>query len=129
MGARRHDVGLVPAFSVDGHPRFGRWVPPVPPSPDGHEHVEEVPAAIGEEVLVAGWVLLIGAGGEDAVADERIEAVGEDVAGDVEVAAEVLEAADAEEGVPHDEQRPAVPDVASFLAAASPARAGGRQVG
>ncbi len=47
---------------------------------------------------------------EDSFVDKAIEPIGEDVACDAEAVVELVEAAQAEEGVPDDQQRPALAD-------------------
>ena len=84
--------------------------PAVAPAHEGDEGGGEVAALGGEPVLVADRALLVGDPLEDAGVDQLVEAVGEDVAGDAEVVAEVAEAADAPERVAQDQQRPPVAD-------------------
>ena len=69
----------------------------------------QLEALVGQAVLVALGAILVEAALQNPVADEGLEAGGEDVAGDPEPALEVLEAADAEEGVAQDEERPPLP--------------------
>lgn len=75
----------------------------VAPLEEGDEDGVELQALNGEAVLVAVRPFLVAVAAEDAVFDERLEAVGEDVAGDRQAGGEVLEATDAVEGVAEDE--------------------------
>ncbi len=70
----------------------------------------EVAPLLGEAVLEARRAILVAHALEDAVRDELPQPIGQAVARDAEIALEVLEAADAEERVAQDEQRPAVAD-------------------
>jgi hypothetical protein len=73
------------------------------PLAQGDDDGEQVPALVGEDVLVAG-AALVGAQLHDADGDERAQPVDEDVPGDAEAALEVAESADPVEGVAHDQQ-------------------------
>jgi len=80
------------------------------PSNEGDEHRRERDAGLGEPVLVADWVPLIGNLGHHPVLDEAAEPRGEDRAGDAEVVAEVVESANTAKPSADDEDRPAIAD-------------------
>src|SRR4029453_19055632 len=82
----------------------------VPPLPQTAEGDVEVAALGGESVLVAGRSLAVGDALEHALADEPVQPVGEDVAGDPQALLELVEAANPEEHVADDQQRPALAD-------------------
>ena len=75
----------------------------------GHDRPQGA-ALVGEEVVVAAAAFVVGATLEDPGGDEGVESDREDVAGDPEALDEVLEAADAEERVAQDQQRPPLAD-------------------
>jgi hypothetical protein len=79
--------------------------PAVAPGGDGEEDVAELPAFVREEVVVADGLVGVWAAFDDAVVEEMVEPLGEDLAGDAEVALELVEAADADEEVSKDERR------------------------
>src|SRR5262249_34951869 len=62
------------------------------------------------DVVVARGPLLVGLAAQQARLDERVEALGEHGARHVQPRLEVVEAADAEQGVAQDQQRPALAD-------------------
>ena len=101
----------LPALLVDQlHGRgVGHAGPLVAPLHERDEDRVQLEALVGQAVLVALGAILVEAALQDSVADEGLEAGGEDVAGDPEPALEVLEAADAEEGVAQDEEGPPLP--------------------
>jgi hypothetical protein len=78
----------------------------------GGEDGVQVSAHVGEAVLeafaLAGFA--VGDFGENASFDELVETGGEDVAGDAEVALEVVETAETAEDVSEHEERPPVAD-------------------
>jgi hypothetical protein len=78
--------------------------PRVTPLSHGGDDWPQVTPLVSEAVLVAGRMLLVGDPGEDALVDEPGEPLVEDAAGDPEAGLEVVEAANAEEGVAQDEQ-------------------------
>ena len=100
---------------VDCHSLGVRVLPLVTELPEGHEHVEQVAALLGEPILVAGRMILIGDGLQYVVVDQLVQPVGEHVAGDLEVGLEVVEPAYAEEGISQDEKGPAVTDYVDRL--------------
>src|SRR5206468_9365665 len=83
---------------------------PVAPLPQAGQREVEVAALLGQPVLVALGPLAVADPLEDACVDQPIEPVGEDVAGDPEALLELLEPAQAEEGVADDQERPALAD-------------------
>jgi hypothetical protein len=100
-----HDLGDVAAGGVkdlDGWAVGGG--PRVTPLSHGGDDWPQVTPLVSEAVLVAGRMLLVGDPGEDALVDESGEPLVEDAAGDPEAGLEVVEAANAEEGVAQDEQ-------------------------
>src|SRR3989440_12550152 len=105
-----HHVGLaaLPAALVDQLHRDGLAdaCPLVAPLHQRDEDRMELEALVGQAVLEALGPLLVAPALEDAVAHQRLEPGGEHVAGDAEAALEVLETADAEEGIPQHEERP-----------------------
>ncbi len=74
------------------------------------EHRPQVQALFGQAVLVSKGVFLVRNPAQDAVLDERVEAVGQNVASRAGAPLEILEAARAHERVADDEQRPALAD-------------------
>jgi hypothetical protein len=72
----------------------------------GGEYWPQVPALVGEPVVVSRWVLAVGDLGEHPGLDEAGQALAEHVARDPESLLEVVEAGHAEEGVAEDQQRP-----------------------
>lgn len=110
VGASGHHVGGVPAVFVDGDAGDVRVFPFVAEPPHCEEDVEEIPALVGEPVLMARWVVLVGDCLQDAVGDQLLQPVRKDVAGDLQVALEVVEAADAKEDVADDQQCPSIAD-------------------
>jgi hypothetical protein len=86
----------------------GRRVVAVAPLHERDDRRPEVDALLAEAVLEALGALLVAPALEQALLGQALEAIGQDVAGDAEAALEVVEAADAQEGVADDEQRPAV---------------------
>jgi hypothetical protein len=80
----------------------------VAPLHDRDDGRVQVTAGLREPVLEALGLLLVEAALEDPRPDERLQARREDVAGDPEVALHVREAADAVEGLAHDQHRPAL---------------------
>ena len=103
----RH-LAAAAAVADDARPAAGCRVVAVAPVRQRDHDRPEVDALLGQVVLEALRALLIEAALEDAVVDESLQAVGEHVAGDAEIALEVLEAADAEERVAQQQDRPAV---------------------
>src|SRR5205814_6396499 len=79
--------------------------PAITPARERHDDRIEVAPLLGQPVLEARWMRLVADALENAVSDQRPEPVGQPVARRAEVALEVLEAADAEEGVAQDEER------------------------
>ena len=82
----------------------------VAPGPQRVDRGPEIPALLRQDVLVAVGPLLVALAGEDPLLDEALEATREHGAGHVETLLEVVEAADAEEDVAEDQQRPALSD-------------------
>ena len=80
----------------------------VAPAHDRDDGRIQVAAHRGQLVLVALGLLLIEDALEDPGARQRLQARREDVARDAEVALQLGEAADAEEGLAHDQERPAL---------------------
>src|SRR5215813_2130300 len=70
----------------------------------------QVTALVGEEVLRARRMILIGHPAENAAVDQVVEPSGQDVARDPQTGLEVIETGHAKEGVPDDEQAPPLPD-------------------
>src|SRR5207247_3955754 len=67
-------------------------------------------ALVGEPVLEALGPLAVADPLQDSFLDEPVEPIGEDVAGDAEALLELLEAAQAQEAVADDQERPALAD-------------------
>src|SRR6516162_7312006 len=78
----------------------------VAPLQERHEDRPQVGALLGQAVLAAQRPLLVRALHQDPLVDETLEAGLEDVAGDAQVALDVVEAADAQEDVADDQQGP-----------------------
>ena len=76
----------------------------------------EIEAGLGQAVLVALRSLLVELTPQDSVRDEGVQPVAEDVAGHARVPLQLLEAADAEERLAEDEQRPPFADDRQRLA-------------
>jgi hypothetical protein len=77
--------------------------PLVAPLTQGGDDQPQVPPFVGEPVLVAGWMLLIGDPFEHTVLDEPAEALIQHVPGDPEAGLEVVEPPDPEKGVAQDQ--------------------------
>lgn len=75
----------------------------------GH-HRPQSSALVGEHVVVSASGLVVDPAFEHPRADESVEPVRQDVAGDAESLDEVIEAADAEEGITKDQQGPPLAD-------------------
>ena len=73
-------------------------------------HRPEVDPLLGEPVLVPWRALLVGAPLEDPLLDQPLQPRLQHVPRDPEVPLEVVEAANAEEGVADDQERPALAD-------------------
>ena len=97
------------ALVADQH-RRARRLGEVAVAPVQHRdhHRPQVEALLGQEVLVAGRALLVGALFEDALLDQQRQPGGEDVAGHAEVLLDLVEAAAAVEDVADHEQGPAL---------------------
>ena len=102
--ARGHGGDDVAACGVpDLQRRSARGGPPVAPLAHGRHHVPQVAALVGEPVLGARRMVLVGHALEDPVVHQVVQPPGKDVAGDAQARLEVVEAGHAEEGVPDDE--------------------------
>src|SRR4051794_39598926 len=110
VAAHERRLGVVAALLVEQQQRGAGLVGEglVAPAHDRHDGGIEVAAHRRELVLEALGLLLVADPVEDPGAGERLEARGEDVAGDAEVALELGEPADAEEGLAHDQEGPAL---------------------
>ena len=100
---------VVAVFEQEGFVT-GAEDPFVAPLSECGEHGPERSALVGEDIVVATACGVVGAPVEQAGVDERVEPVREDVAGDAETFDEVVEAADAEEAVAQDQERPPFTD-------------------
>ena len=80
----------------------------VRPAHQPDDHRIEVERALGQAVLVPVGVGAVADAVEHPVGDELAQPVGEDVARDAEVALQLAVAADAEEPLAQDQERPAV---------------------
>jgi acyl-CoA thioesterase len=80
--------------------------PLISPLPERRQHGPKGTALVREDVVETSPGLVIGAAFKHSGVNQPAEAVRQDVAGDPETLHEVVEAADAEEGVAHDEQGP-----------------------
>ena len=89
--------------------------PAVTPLGQRDQHRHQFLALGGELVLVALGAFLDRDALENAVGDEFLEASGEDVAGDTQMALKVLEAADAEKGLADDQHRPAFAQTFEYM--------------
>src|SRR5262245_62693205 len=90
---------------LDGRPRFARH-PAIAPAHQGDDDGVEVAPLLRETVLVAWRAILIAHALEHTRGDQTLQTVGQPVPGESD-GAEVVEAADAEEGVAQDDQGPA----------------------
>src|SRR6185436_5509601 len=98
------------AVADDARLALGGCVVAVPPLHQRDDRRPQLDALLAEAVLEALGALLIALPLEQALVDEALEAVREHVACDAEVALEVVESPDAEEGVAYHEQGPSVPE-------------------
>ena len=80
------------------------------PAAEGDERGPELERLLGQEVVVAGGALLVGLASQQAGVDELGEPAGQHAARHLQPLLEVVEAADAEERVAQDQQRPALAD-------------------
>ena len=103
-------IGFVAASEVDGAlvVGIGGRGPPFAIAPERHKHVEEVLAPLGQAVLAANGVVLVGLGAEQSGRHQSLETIGEGVAGDAQAANELVEAAYTQECVTENEDRPGV---------------------
>jgi hypothetical protein len=69
----------------------------------------QLAALLAQPVLEAWRTLTVGASLQDPFGDEPREAISEDVSRHAQALLELVEAAQAEEGIPDDQQRPALP--------------------
>ena len=84
--------------------------PTITPGHEGDQRRGQVASPGGESVLVAERTLLVGHPMDDLGVLQPAKAVGEEVPGNAEALVEALEATDAPEQVPQDQQGPAVAD-------------------
>src|SRR5262245_1990429 len=112
VGARHHGDEVPPARGVLHHDR--RSVLPrqplVSPLAQQTDHSMQVAPPVRQPILVTGGTVLVDHAVEDAVTDERLQAHGEDVAGDTEPFVELLEPMYAEKRFVDYQQRPAIAD-------------------
>jgi hypothetical protein len=90
-GGAGHDrVGPVAAGGVveDDGWAVATGCPAVAPGRDGEEDVAELPALVGEDVVVADGLVGVWAAFDDPVAEQVVEPLGKNLAGDAEVAVE-----------------------------------------
>src|SRR5262249_50869249 len=123
----QHDLDLLRAWNVFAfRDERGNHSPPVrfapqetrrllaqvlvAPLPQSGEGDVELSAFGLEPVLVAFGALAVADALEDPLVDQQVEAVGENVPGDTEAGLELVEAAESEEGVANDQERPALTD-------------------
>src|SRR5690242_13974291 len=100
---------LAAALAVEELPRRAVLrVVPVAPVDHRHRDRPKVAALGGETVLVPLRVVLVAAPLEHPLRHQAVEPVREDRAGHAQAALEVVEPADAEERVAHDQHRPAL---------------------
>src|SRR5215813_10344962 len=104
-----HAVAAVAVDELDRRPDLVGH-PAITPTEQRDDHRVQIAAFFGQLVLEARRPLLIADALEDAVLDELLQAVGEDMAGGAEVGLKFLEAARAQKGLAQDEQRPAIAD-------------------
>src|SRR5207247_7785970 len=104
VGAREHRLDHVPAAAMaeDDCRALRLRRPAVPPLAELDQDPVEVDALPRQAILVARRMLAVELTPEDPLGDERRQPVAEDVAGDPDVAPEVLEAANAEAGLAQD---------------------------
>jgi hypothetical protein len=101
----------VPARAVDEVDRdriIGGAEMPIGPPHQAHDHRIQVERALRQPVLIPVGVGPVADPLEHAVADEPAQALGQDIARDAEVPLELPVAADAEEGLAQDQERPAI---------------------
>ncbi len=109
--AVRDGLDRRPARLVDEQPWCTvRRLVDVAPGPQCVERGPEIPALLRQGVLVAVGPLLVAVAAEDPFLDQALQPAGEHGAGDIEPLLEVVEAANAEEDVAEDQQRPALSD-------------------
>jgi len=85
--------------------------PPVAPTHERHDDWEQVAAFFSKTVFPARWSLLIGAPLQYPAPDQTLQPAGQDVARDPKASLELLEAAQPQERVANDEQRPPIADL------------------
>ena len=84
--------------------------PAVAPLAHGVDDGPQIAALFGEMIGGAGWIILVRHPGQDAVLDQAVQTLGEDIARDAEACLELIEAADSQERVAHDQQTPPLTD-------------------
>jgi hypothetical protein len=84
--------------------------PTVAPGEEGEDHGIEVPAFARQQVLGSRWTVLIRLPVENAVLDEMLKPLGNDVTGGPRVVMELGEPRRAEECLTEDQQCPSVTD-------------------
>src|SRR4051812_39863648 len=110
-GVAREPAGhLAAAVAVadDARRAARRGVVAVAPLHQRDDRRPEVEPLLAEAVLEALGALLVAVALDQALVDQPLEPLGQDVARDAEIALEVVEPAHPEERVADDEQRPAV---------------------
>src|SRR5205823_3939399 len=105
-----HAPGLGGTRRGGGGGRAVAEQPPVAPVLEGDQDGQGAAADRGQDVLVAGRVAGVRAAFQDAVVDELVEPFGEDLAGDPEAGAQLVEPVPAAGHVPQQEQAPPVAD-------------------
>ena len=84
---------------------------PVAPGKQAKQHRTEIPAALGQHILVARRPFAVAASFEQAGLNHRLEPPGQDVGRDAQAVAELLEPGVAAERVAQDEDAPPFADV------------------
>lgn len=108
--ADQRGVQLAAALGVLHEPRRARWPGQmvVTPVHEGQQGDEQLSAHRGKPVVKAVGVLVVADPLEHSGLDEPTKPVGEHVAADTETCLELLETAQPQEGVPDQEQTPAL---------------------
>jgi beta-phosphoglucomutase-like phosphatase (HAD superfamily) len=84
--------------------------PSVAPLAHGVDDGPQIAALVGEMIRGAGWMLLVRHPGQNAVLDQPVQTLREDIARDAEACLELIEAADYQQCVAHDQQTPPLAD-------------------
>ena len=106
-GSIEKPMGMIAARVVDEQ---GGWLavvgPAVAPAHQGDERRHQLRALLRQHVLASFGPLLVGAGLDDPLSDQRLEPVGQHVRGDAQILLDLPEATQAVGDVTDDQGRP-----------------------